>query len=107
MSRKVASEGTTDPDHWLTAGVAPAVYALVAGRQIFTPIKLDKGVNAAVFPSSKELLACGYLWEENRKQLAYKPLVVVQREGRGSIIGFSTDPNYFPAQNSGAEPSGR
>jgi hypothetical protein len=60
----------TDTDHWLTAGVAETVYSVMAGRNIFTPIKLDKGVNAAVFPSPKELLASGYLWEENRKQLA-------------------------------------
>jgi hypothetical protein len=84
----------TDPDHWVTAGVAETVYAVVDGRDIFTPIRLDKGVNAAVFPPAKELLASGYLWEENRQQLAYKPFVVVQREGRGSVIGFTADPNF-------------
>jgi hypothetical protein len=34
------------------------------------------------------------MWEENRKQLAYKPLVVVAREGRGIVVGFTHDPNY-------------
>ncbi|MCX6630873.1 MAG: hypothetical protein NTW28_24935 [Candidatus Solibacter sp.] len=85
---------TVDPGHWITAGVAPTVNALVEGRAVFTPIKMDKGVNAVVFAGPKELLASGYLWEENRKQLAYKPLVLVQREGRGSIVGFTADPNY-------------
>jgi hypothetical protein len=89
----------TDPDHWLTAGVAETLHVLLSGRNIFTPITLDKGVNAAVFPSAKELLASGYLWEENRRQLAWKPLVVVQREGRGSIIGFSADPNFRAYQD--------
>jgi hypothetical protein len=84
----------TDPDHWVTAGVAGTVNALVEGRSIFTPIKLDKGVNAAIFAPPDQLLAGGYIWEENRKQLAYKPLVVVQREGKGSIVGFTADPNY-------------
>ncbi len=84
----------TDPDHWLTAGAAETVYALLDGPQIFTPIKLDKGVNAVLFPDSGQVLASGYLWEENRKQLAFKPLVVVQREGRGSVIGFVADPTY-------------
>jgi hypothetical protein len=88
-----------DPDHWLTAGVPEIIYAMVEGREIFTPIKLDKGVNAAVMPSAKELLASGYLWEENRKQMAYKPLVVVQREGRGAVIGFVADPNFRAYQD--------
>jgi hypothetical protein len=84
----------TDPDHWLTAGVAETVHAVVSGRNIFSPIRLDRGVNAAVFQSPKDLLASGYLWEENRKQLAWKPFVVVQRDGRGSVVGFTADPNF-------------
>ncbi len=83
-----------DPDHWLTAGLAETVTALVQGRAIYTPIKLDKGVNAAVFLGPDKLLASGYMWEENRKQLAYKPLVVVQREGRGVVVAFTADPNF-------------
>jgi hypothetical protein len=90
----VLVRGKTDPDHWLTAGVAGTLHALINGRTIFTPMKLDKGVNAVLLPGTKELLASGYLWEENRKQLAWKPLVVVQREGRGHVIGFNTDPNF-------------
>lgn len=84
----------TDPDHWLTAGVAPTVNALVQGRAIYTPIKLDKGVNAAYFLGADQLLASGYMWEENRKQLAYKPLVMVERQGAGHVIGFAFDPNF-------------
>jgi hypothetical protein len=83
-----------DVDHWITAGAGETVYALVDGRTVFTPIKLDKGINAAVFFGPDALLASGYLWEENRKLLAHKPLVVVAREGRGSVIGFTSDPNY-------------
>jgi hypothetical protein len=67
---------------------------MVDGRAIFTPIKLDKGVNAAVFAGPEELVASGYMWEDFRKQLAFKPLVAVQREGRGQIIAFTADPNF-------------
>ena len=84
----------TDSDHWLGAGLAPTLTAVVQGRAIFTPIKLDKGVNVALFLGPDQLFSSGYLWEETRKQLAYKPLAVVQREGRGSVIGFTVDPNF-------------
>jgi hypothetical protein len=84
----------TDPDHWLTAGVAPTVTALLQGRTVFTPLKLNAGTNAAYFAGADQLVASGYLWEESRKQFAYKPLVMVQREGRGHVIGFTNDPNF-------------
>ncbi len=83
-----------DPEHWLSAGVPATVQAMVGGRTIFSPIKMDKGVNVAVFRGPDELLASGYLWEENRKQLAFKPFVVVERAARGHVIGFTADPNF-------------
>ncbi len=83
-----------DADHWITAGVVDTVHAMYAGRGIFTPIKLDKGVNAATFQGPEQVLASGYLWKENREQLAHKPLMVVERQGRGHVIGFTGDPNY-------------
>ena len=67
---------------------------MVVGREIFTPIKLDKGVNVATFLGPDQLLQSGYLWEENRKQFAYKPLAVAQPDGRGVVIGFTADPNF-------------
>ena len=83
-----------DGDHWLSAGLPPIINAVVQGTAIFTPAKLDKGVNVAVFLGPDQLFASGYLWEETRKQLAFKPLVVVKTEGRGSVIGFTADPNF-------------
>lgn len=83
-----------DPDHWITAGMGETVTALIAGRSIYSPIKLDKGVNAAYFDAPDEVLASGYLWEENRKQLAFKPLLIVQPEGRGNVVGFTADPTF-------------
>ena len=83
-----------DPEHWLNAGMGDSVYALVRGRAIYTPLTLDKGRNPAVFADADELVAGGYLWEENRKQMAYKPLTMVEGQGRGLVIGFVADPNY-------------
>ena len=83
-----------NPEQWVTAGVPDTVTVLATGRAIFTPIKLDKGVNAVYFAGPEQLLASGYMWEQNRKQFAFKPFVVVQRTGRGNVIGFTEDPNF-------------
>jgi hypothetical protein len=83
-----------DADHWITAGAGDSVYALVSGRAVYSPIALDKGVNAGVFAGPNDLIASGHLWEENRKQFAYKPLVVVQPRERGVVVGFTADPNF-------------
>jgi len=83
-----------DPDHWLGAGAGDSVVAMVVGRNIFTPIKMDKGVNVAAFESADKVVASGYLWEGGRKQIAYKPLVIAQPAGRGMVIAFTADPNY-------------
>jgi hypothetical protein len=90
----VMAKARLDSDHWMTEGLRETVAALVGGSTIFTPVKQDKGVNAAVFLAADKLVASGYMWEENRKQLAYKPLVIVQREGRGQVIAFTADPNF-------------
>ena len=39
-----------------------------------------------------KILDSGYIWEENRKQLAFKPFVVTEGSGRGQVIGFTQDP---------------
>jgi hypothetical protein len=83
-----------DREHWITAGVPETVYALVSGRAIYQPIKMDKGFNAAVFAGPNDVLASGYMWDEYRKQLAFKPFVIVERSGRGNVIAFTADPNY-------------
>ena len=89
----VLVKSDVDPDHWLGAGVASTLNVLVRGSDIYTPVQMDKGVNVAVFRNADELLASGYMWEQNRKQLAYKPFVVAQRSGKGYVIGFTQDPN--------------
>ena len=89
----VLAKANVDPDHWLGAGVSSTLNVLVRGPDIYTPIRLDKGVNVAVFEAADELLASGYMWEQNRKQIAYKPFAVVQPTGRGFVIAFTQDPN--------------
>jgi hypothetical protein len=83
-----------DPDSWVTAGLEGSVNALINGRRIFSPITLDHGLNAATFAGADELVASGYMWEENRRQLAYKPFVVVEKHGRGIVVGFTADPTF-------------
>ena len=50
-------------------------------------------MNVAIFSGADDLLASGYIWEQNRKQLAYKPFVVAQRSGNRNVCRLSQDPN--------------
>ena len=83
-----------DQEHWLTAGVDPQLVTLAAGNDIYTPIKLDSGKNLAWFADEANLLASGYLWAENRAQLAHKPFLVHQPIGDGMVIAFTQTPTY-------------
>ena len=88
------AKAKVDQEHWITVGVPESVHALVSGSSSFTPVKIDRGINAVVYSGPDQVMASGYSWEEFRKQLAFKPLLIVQRDGRGNEIGFTTDPNY-------------
>ena len=81
-------------DEWVAAGVPETVYALVSGQSIFEPVKADRGTNVAVFAGAGEVLASGYMWDEYRRQLAFKPFLIVEPRGRGNVIAFTADPNY-------------
>jgi hypothetical protein len=86
-----------DSEQWISAGLPPNVYAMISGRNIFTPIHVDRGVNAVSFAGPGELLASGYMWDEYIKQLAFKPFVITARSGRGVVIAFTANPNYRAA----------
>jgi hypothetical protein len=90
----VLAKAKVDPEYWITAGLSETLHVMVDGRAIFAPLKRNQGVNAVVYEAPDKLLASGYLWEENRKQLAFKPVIVVATPGRGAVIGFTVDPNY-------------
>jgi len=81
-----------DNNHWLAAGVAEEVPVLMRGTRIFTPPTRDEGQVVARFAGPDELLASGYLWEENRRQLAYKPFLMTQNHGLGQVVAFAEDP---------------
>ncbi len=82
-----------EPDHFLSAGYDDGAVVLATGTQIFTPLARDKGVNAVRFAAAGSLIASGYVWDENRRQMAYKPYLMAQPAGRGLVIGFAHDPS--------------
>lgn len=82
-----------EPDHFLSAGYDDGAVVLATGTQIFTPLGRDKGVNVLRFAAPAGLIASGYVWDENRRQLAYKPYLMAQPQGRGLVIGFAHDPS--------------
>ena len=83
-----------DTDHWLAAGVGEELFAVVSGSLIVSPLPLDAGANVVRFAEADRLLASGYLWEESRQQLAYKPLLTAERKGRGLVINFTQEPAF-------------
>lgn len=82
-----------DPDNFLSSGYDDGAVVLATGTQIFTPLGRDDGINALRFAAPDNLIASGYVWEENRRQLAYKPYLMAQPQGRGLVIGFAHDPS--------------
>ena len=87
----VLANVVADTDHWLSSGYDAAV-ALYTGSGIYQPLNAADGTNVFRFAGADDLVASGYLWEENRAQLAYKPFVMVQPEGAGMVIGFTQSP---------------
>ncbi|MEO0983541.1 MAG: M14 metallopeptidase family protein [Pseudomonadota bacterium] len=90
----VFARAVVDGEHWLAAGAPDEVTPLVRGGDIYRPLRLDEGVNVVSFAAPDELLAGGYLWEETRKQLAYKPFLMSERIGDGLLITFTQDPTF-------------
>lgn len=82
-----------DGENFLAAGyddTAPTVFA--NGSLILTPLTLSDGVNVVRYAGPDDLVAAGYVWDENRRQMAYKPYMIAERNGRGLAIGFAHDP---------------
>jgi hypothetical protein len=85
---------TLHPEHWLGAGTDGEVQAHVESSRIFTPIKLDRGTNVAIYATRERLLASGLVWPEAMGQLVQKAYLIHQPYGRGHLIAFAEDPNY-------------
>lgn len=85
---------TLDKEHWLSAGLDGEVQAVVEGSRVFTPIKLDRGRNVAIYAKKDRLVAGGYAWELSQNQLPQKAYLMHQPMGRGHVIAFAEDPNF-------------
>jgi hypothetical protein len=83
-----------DPEHWLSAGAGGEVQAVVEGRRVFTPLKLDKGTNVGVYAKKDQVVASGLVWDDVRDLLAQKAFLIDQPTGEGHVIAFAEDPNY-------------
>ena len=83
-----------DTEHWLAFGYDGGANVVVDSRNIFTPLKLDKGRNVGLYQPEGELLLSGFTWEESRRQLGSKAYLMYQPHGRGHVVAFAEDPNY-------------
>jgi hypothetical protein len=83
-----------DRDHWLAAGNDAEVQAVVEGRRVFTPMKLDKGTNVGLYAPRDRLVASGHAWDEARSLLAQKAFLMEQPLGSGHVVAFAEDPGY-------------
>jgi hypothetical protein len=85
---------TIDLEHWLSAGTDGEIQVMVEGSRIFTPIKLDKGRNVAVYGKADNLIASGLVWDDLKPQYASKAFLMHQPLGQGHVIAFAEDPNF-------------
>ena len=83
-----------DSEHWLAFGYDGDANVMVSSRNIFTPIKLDKGRNVALYMPDGDVMVSGFTWEDARKQIASKAYLMHQRHGQGHVVAFAEDPNY-------------
>ncbi|MCZ8130215.1 MAG: M14 family metallopeptidase [Steroidobacteraceae bacterium] len=95
----LARATVVDDEHWLAAGVQPTVNVLFSGNEIYAPARQNQADTVLRFAGPGEVLTSGVLWEDSRRQIAFKPFVVAKRERRGLVIGFTQDPNFRAQMN--------
>tara|TARA_A100001391_G_scaffold48774_7_gene29118 strand:- start:14440 stop:17082 length:2643 start_codon:yes stop_codon:yes gene_type:complete len=81
-----------DPDTILSAGYEAGPVVNANGNLIYTPLARGTGTNAVRYAAPDDLLASGYIWNENRRQMAFKPYLMAQERGDGLVVGFAQDP---------------
>ena len=86
--------GRLDTEHWLTAGLDADFQVMVEGQRVFTPIKLDKGVNVGVYAAVDTLAVSGIVWKENKDSFAQKAFLIDEPLGAGHVIAFAEEPNF-------------
>ncbi|GAB4149321.1 MAG: M14 family zinc carboxypeptidase [Planctomycetota bacterium] len=84
---------TTDPEHWLAFGYRGHANVVMSSSDIYTPVKLDRGTNVAVYEKEDSLVLSGFVFDDAKRQLAQKAFLVHQPRGRGHVIAFAEDPN--------------
>jgi hypothetical protein len=82
-----------DPNIFLSAGYDDGAVVNATGSTIYTPLDRANGINAIRFADAENLIASGYVWGENQKQMAFKPYLMAQPSGQGVTIGFVHDPS--------------
>jgi len=90
----VLAQVEVDHNHWLSAGLPERLTVLVNGAAIYEPLRQDEGTNVLRYVSAAGLPVAGHLWEQNRRQLAFKPYVMVNGLGRGQVVAFTQDPTF-------------
>ncbi|RMD93608.1 MAG: peptidase M14, partial [Calditrichaeota bacterium] len=85
---------TLDTEFWPAFGYDGDVNVIVTSRNIFRPLKLDKGRNIGLYMPEDQLILSGFAWEDNKKQLAQKAYLMYQPRGRGHVLAFAEDPNF-------------
>jgi hypothetical protein len=82
-----------DPDHPLAAGFpGGSLGVLINSNRIFSPLKLDRGVNVASFAAGEQLVLSGFVLRASRERLPRKAYLMVQEHGQGRVIAFADDP---------------
>ncbi len=91
-----------DTEHWLAFGYDGDANVLVNSRNIFTPLKLDKGTNVGLYMPEDKLVLSGFIFEDSKKQLPNKAYLMHQPLGSGHVVAFAEDPNtraFFDGTN--------
>ncbi|MBL9077732.1 MAG: peptidase M14 [Planctomycetes bacterium] len=84
---------TVDPDHWLGFGYRGSANVVHDSSHVFTPVKLDRGTNVAIYAEAEQLVLAGFVWDESRRLLPQKAFLVHQPHGKGHVVAFAEDPN--------------
>jgi hypothetical protein len=67
---------------------------MLIGSDIYRPLTRDQGDNVVTFAGPRDVAVSGIVWQQNREQLAFKPVTAVQSVGRGYVVAFTIDPTY-------------
>ncbi|MCU0867398.1 MAG: peptidase M14 [Planctomycetes bacterium] len=86
-------EVQVDRDHWLGFGYPGTAHVVHDSAHIFTPVKLDRGTNVAIYAPAERLVRAGFVWDDSKRQLPQKAYLVHQPKGRGHVVAFAEDPN--------------